>query len=74
MKFGPPKDSVVGPDVQEGEFKGRISGVSGEVYVWLPPQYDDPAYQDKKFPVVQMLPGFPGSAKSWMGTLKRPSN
>ncbi|MFI9228852.1 alpha/beta hydrolase [Streptomyces rimosus] len=70
VQFGPPKDSVVGPGVQEGEFKGRISGVSGEVYVWLPPQYDDPAYKDKKFPVVELLPGFPGSAKSWMGTLK----
>lgn len=69
-KFGPPKDPVVGQGVQETEFKGRISGVSGEVYVWLPPQYNDPAYADKKFPVVQLLPGFPGSAKSWLGTLK----
>lgn len=74
VKFGPPKDSVVGPDVQEGEFKGRISGVSGEVYVWLPPQYDDPAYQDKKFPVVQMLPGFPAPPSPGWARSRRPSN
>ncbi|MEU2788957.1 alpha/beta hydrolase-fold protein [Streptomyces sp. NPDC007100] len=69
-KFGPAKDPVVGQGVRETEFKGQVSGVSGEVYVWLPPQYDDPAYADKKFPVVELLPGFPGSAKSWLGTLK----
>ncbi|GAA3049304.1 hypothetical protein GCM10020000_32300 [Streptomyces olivoverticillatus] len=55
--------------MQETELKGRISGVEGEVYVWLPPQYDDPAYKDKKFPVAEVLPGFPGSAKAWFGTL-----
>ncbi|MDJ0341936.1 alpha/beta hydrolase-fold protein [Streptomyces sp. H10-C2] len=57
-------------DVQQADLKGRISGVAGEVYVWLPPQYSDPAYKDKKFPVVEMLPGYPGSAKAWYGTLK----
>jgi enterochelin esterase-like enzyme len=44
--------------------------VTAEVNVWLPPQYNDPAYKDKKFPVVEMLPGFPGSSKAWFGSLK----
>lgn len=48
---------------------GRISGVRAEVYVWLPPQYDDPAWRDHAFPVVELLPGHPGSAKAWFGTL-----
>lgn len=69
QKFRPASDNRMGPGVQETEFKGRISGVEGEVYVWLPPQYNDPAYQDKKFPVVEVLPGFPGSAKAWFGSL-----
>ncbi|UNO40336.1 alpha/beta hydrolase-fold protein [Streptomyces sp. MST-110588] len=69
QKFEPATDPVMGAGVQQTQLKGRLSGVSGEVYVWLPPQYNDPAYRDKKFPVVEVLPGFPGSAKSWFGTL-----
>ncbi|MBT2384882.1 esterase family protein [Streptomyces sp. ISL-11] len=70
QKFKPASDKRMGPGVKETQLKGRISGVEGEVYVWLPPQYDDPAYKDKKFPVVEVLPGFPGSAKAWFGTLE----
>lgn len=62
-------DPVVPSDVQTTELKGRLSGVDGEVLVWLPPQYNDPAYKDKNFPVVELLPGFPGSSKTWFGTL-----
>ncbi|GAA0484253.1 alpha/beta hydrolase-fold protein [Streptomyces sp. NPDC046215] len=69
QKFTPASDKRMGPGVQQTQLKGRISGVEGEVYIWLPPQYDDPAYRDKKFPVVEVLPGFPGSAKAWFGTL-----
>ncbi|GHF61090.1 esterase [Streptomyces griseosporeus] len=56
--------------VRVTQLKGRISGVTAEVYVWLPPQYDDPAYRDRTFPVVELLPGYPGSAKAWFGSLK----
>ncbi|MEU8973669.1 alpha/beta hydrolase-fold protein [Streptomyces monashensis] len=56
--------------VKVTQLKGRVSGVSAEVYVWLPPQYDDPAYKDKKFPVVELLSGYPGSAKAWFGSMK----
>ncbi|WP_035796018.1 alpha/beta hydrolase [Kitasatospora mediocidica] len=63
-------DPVVPSDVQTTELKGRLSGVDGEVLVWLPPQYNDPAYKDKNFPVVELLPGFPGSSKTWFGTLR----
>ncbi|MFF2922804.1 alpha/beta hydrolase [Streptomyces celluloflavus] len=69
QKFRPADDPVVGPGVQMTDLSGKISGVSGEVYVWLPPQYNEPAYKDKKFPVVEVLPGYPGSSKSWLGSL-----
>ncbi|MFD3512807.1 alpha/beta hydrolase [Streptomyces sp. NPDC058657] len=69
-RFKPAADARMGEGVQVTDLKGRISGVEGEVYVWLPPQYDDPAYKNKKFPVVQLLPGYPGSAKAWFGTLE----
>lgn len=63
-------DPMVPKDVQRTDLKGRLSGVDGEVLVWLPPQYHDPAYKDKTFPVVELIPGFPGSSSTWYGTLK----
>ncbi|MER6307642.1 alpha/beta hydrolase-fold protein [Streptomyces sp. NPDC001657] len=69
QQFRPADDPKVGPGVQMTNLKGRISGVVGEVYVWLPPQYNDPAFKNKKFPVVELLPGYPGSAKAWFGAL-----
>ncbi|ORT59580.1 alpha/beta hydrolase-fold protein [Streptomyces sp. CB03238] len=63
--FTPVDDPTMGPGVRKTILKGGISGVKAEVYVWLPPQYDDPAHKDRKFPVVELLSGFPGSPKSW---------
>lgn len=60
----------LGGRVQKTELDGKISGVKGDVMVWLPPQYDDPAYKDKKFPVVELIPGIPGTGKSWFQGLK----
>ncbi len=55
--------------VEVTQLKGQVSGVNAEVYVWLPPQYKEPAYRHHKFPVVELLPGYPGSAKAWFGSL-----
>jgi enterochelin esterase-like enzyme len=55
--------------VRQTQLKGRVSGVNAEVYVWTPPQYDDPKYKNHNFPVVELLPGYPGSAKAWFGSL-----
>ncbi|MFI9581044.1 alpha/beta hydrolase [Streptomyces sp. NPDC052236] len=70
QKFESIRDPSLGSGLRRTELKGAISGVRGEVYVWLPPQYDDPAYRGKKFPVVEVLAGFPGSSKNWFRTLK----
>ncbi|MFF9090274.1 alpha/beta hydrolase [Streptomyces sp. NPDC014991] len=56
--------------VRVTQLRGRVSGVNAEVYVWLPPQYDDPAYRRERFPVVELLPGYPGSAKAWFGPMR----
>ncbi|MEU6480513.1 alpha/beta hydrolase-fold protein [Streptomyces sp. NPDC047017] len=71
QKFSPADGPGMGAagGVKVTQLKGRVSGVDAEVYVWLPPQYDDPAYQDKKFPVVELLSGYPGSAKAWFGSM-----
>ncbi|MEU6587912.1 alpha/beta hydrolase-fold protein [Streptomyces sp. NPDC046881] len=56
--------------VRVTQLRGRVSGVNAEVYVWLPPQYGEPAYRHTRFPVVELLPGYPGSAKAWFGAMK----
>ncbi|MFC8448068.1 alpha/beta hydrolase [Kitasatospora sp. NPDC057223] len=63
-------DPKVPGDVRRTDLKGQLSGIDGEVLVWLPPQYDEPAYKDRKFPVVELIPGWPGSSSTWYGTLK----
>lgn len=60
----------LGGRVRKTELDGKVSGVKGDVMVWLPPQYDDPAFKDKKFPVVELIPGIPGTGKSWFQGLK----
>ncbi|WP_210577281.1 esterase family protein [Streptomyces sp. GESEQ-4] len=65
--LGPGMGSAGG--VRVTHLTGRVSGVHAEVYVWLPPQYDQPAYRNHKFPVVELLPGYPGSARAWFRTM-----
>lgn len=43
------------------------SGVQADpATVYLPPQYGDPAYSERSFPVVELLSGFPGGPQSWL--------
>ncbi|MCX4746698.1 alpha/beta hydrolase-fold protein [Kitasatospora sp. NBC_01287] len=65
--FKPASSDAVPKDVKETDLKGKLSGVDGEVLVWTPPQYDDPAYANKSFPVVELLAGYPGSSSTWFG-------
>ncbi|MCX5385136.1 esterase family protein [Streptomyces sp. NBC_00083] len=67
--FTPAADPDLGTGVRVTQLTGRVSGAEGEVYVWLPPQYDEPAYRNKDFPVVELLPGHPGSARDWFTNL-----
>lgn len=53
---------------EEIRLTGGRSGVTMKVWVWLPPQYHDPAYRDHAFPVLMAYPGFPGvQYNSWVG-------
>jgi enterochelin esterase-like enzyme len=49
---------------------GYASGVRGlPAEVYLPPQYGDPSYASRTFPVVELLAGFPGSPATWTNVL-----
>jgi len=57
---------LVAADGSQGRIKvltvhGKVSGATGQVLVWLPPQYFDHAYARADFPVLMALPGQPGT-------------
>ncbi len=56
---------------QGGQFsfilKGAQSGVTAPVYVYLPPTYG--ANPAKKWPVLMLLPGYPGVPTTWFHAL-----
>ena len=52
--------------------RGAQSGISRKGYVYLPPQYFQPAYAHIRFPVLELLHGDPGTATGWVYALKVP--
>lgn len=56
----------VGDRLVETDYTGPESGLTGEVMVWTPPQYDEAAYRDHHFPVIVLLHGVPGSPLAWV--------
>jgi hypothetical protein len=47
---------------------GARSGVTLRVWVWLPPQYDQPAYAHTAFPALMVYPGGSGAGyNTWAG-------
>jgi enterochelin esterase-like enzyme len=48
---------------------GRRSHLDRTVYVYLPPQYFQPSFQQYRFPVIELLHGFPGSPQDWITVL-----
>lgn len=57
-------------DVLQANAVGPDSRIKGSLFVWLPPQYNDPAYAHTSFPVLELLPGTPGVPQTWFGTMK----
>src|SRR5579859_6470283 len=43
---------------------GPRTGLGQQAYVYLPPQYFQPAYARTRFPVVLMMTGFPGTIQT----------
>jgi enterochelin esterase-like enzyme len=45
---------------------GQITHITRSVYVYLPPQYFQPAYRSYRFPAIELLHGFPGTPLDWI--------
>jgi enterochelin esterase-like enzyme len=48
---------------------GTRSGITRVVWVYLPPQYFQPSYAPDRFPVIELLHGFPGSPRDWVNVV-----
>ncbi|WP_326670722.1 alpha/beta hydrolase [Streptomyces sp. NBC_01257] len=51
---------------------GRRSGIESSAYVYLPPEYFQPAYARRKFPAVVVLTGYPGTSENLIKGLGYP--
>jgi enterochelin esterase-like enzyme len=49
--------------------RGKISGLTRTVYIYLPSQYFQAAYQQYRFPAIELLHGFPGNPQDWVTVL-----
>ncbi len=50
------------------QYAGPASGVTMKVWVWVPPQYDDPKFATTRFPVLEVFPGGAGvDYTQWFG-------
>ncbi|MEV4555804.1 alpha/beta hydrolase-fold protein [Kitasatospora sp. NPDC049285] len=55
-QFSKARDTAAGP-IMVTTVSGPKSGVSGKVWVWLPPEYNDPKYAKTGFPVLTLYAG-----------------
>ncbi|GAA3147856.1 alpha/beta hydrolase-fold protein [Streptomyces rameus] len=62
-----------GGQVQKVDIVGRTTHIGAPAYVYLPPEYFQPQYRKRTFPVAVVLTGYPGTAKSLVTKLNYPS-
>jgi len=49
--------------------RGQTSHISRTAYIYLPPQYFQAAFQHYRFPVIELIHGFPGNPQDWITVL-----
>ncbi|MFJ5925764.1 alpha/beta hydrolase [Kitasatospora sp. NPDC092948] len=61
--------------IQKVEIRGDRSKLTGTpAYVYLPPQYFQPAYAGTKFPMLLALSGYPGTPEKLISLLQYPAS
>ncbi|MFE4965398.1 alpha/beta hydrolase [Streptomyces sp. NPDC056660] len=58
--------------VQKVDIVGRTTHMATPAYVYLPPEYFQPQYRTRTFPVTVVLTGYPGTARSLVDKLHYP--
>ncbi|MEU2224936.1 alpha/beta hydrolase-fold protein [Streptomyces sp. NPDC018347] len=67
------KRPETGGQVQKVDVVGRTTRIATPAYVYLPPEYFQPQYRTRTFPVAVVLTGYPGTARSLVDKLDYPS-
>jgi enterochelin esterase-like enzyme len=49
--------------------RGKLSQLRRTVYVYLPPQYFHAGYSHYRFPVIELLNGYPGTPADWINVV-----
>lgn len=63
---------AAGGQIQKVVIAGESSKIDSPAYVYLPPEYFQPAYAKKTFPAAVVLTGYPGTAENLLKGLKYP--
>jgi enterochelin esterase-like enzyme len=68
--LGPlPAPDRTGRVVQE-EVVGPKSRIKAKIWVLLPAGYNDPANASRRYPVIEFLPGYPGTPTTWLHAME----
>ncbi|MEU9455352.1 alpha/beta hydrolase-fold protein [Streptomyces sp. NPDC048277] len=59
-------------EVQQVDIVGRTTRIATPAYVYLPPEYFQPQYRTRTFPVTVVLSGYPGTASALVDKLHYP--
>jgi enterochelin esterase-like enzyme len=51
------------------DIAGKLSHITRQAYIYLPPQYFQPQYQHYKFPVIELIHGQPGEPQDWINVV-----
>ena len=62
-----------GGTLQKVVVHGASTGLNEPAYVYLPPQYRDPAYAHRSFPVILVFTGYPGTPENLITRMKYPT-
>ncbi|WP_042366192.1 alpha/beta hydrolase [Streptacidiphilus neutrinimicus] len=73
LQLGGAAAGAKGGTVEQVTVHGGSTGLNEDGYVYLPAAYKDPAYKNKKFPVVVVFTGYPGTAENLISRMKYPT-
>jgi S-formylglutathione hydrolase FrmB len=65
-------DPQVAGRIEQVDVIGRRSGLGSPALVYLPPQYFQAQFKDRRFPVVVALTGYPGNERNLITRLELP--
>lgn len=72
MGWSKPSQRSTRGEVDSAVITGLGSGISAPAYIYLPPQYFSPRYAHHRFPAVEVLSGYPGSALGLVDKMNYP--